>query len=162
MKLKQLHTHGIIEYLPKKETPQIHFQLNRAPAQFLHIHQDHYLERKKLHANRIATITQYASLSKTCRSNFIGQYFGDNSTIVCGVCDICLDNKRTDISAADFNQIEIMLKSNTSNGIDTAVLISETKNISPKKIWAILNFLQSEEKITISEEKRIFWLLKNQ
>jgi hypothetical protein len=55
-----------------------------------------------------------------------------------------------------------MLKDNLSNGIDTAILISETKNISPKKIWAILNFLQSEDKITISEEKRIFWLLKNQ
>ncbi|MDP3393217.1 ATP-dependent DNA helicase RecQ [Sediminibacterium sp.] len=158
VQLKQLHTHGIIEYLPKKETPQIHFLLNRAPAEFLHIHQDHYLERKKLHKQRIATITQYAGLSKTCRSNFIGQYFGDNSTIVCGVCDICLNNKITDISAANFNQIELILKANSSSGIDIAVLISETKNISPKKVWAVLNFLQAEDKISITEEKRIFWL----
>ncbi len=162
VQLTQLHTHGIIEYLPKKETPQIHFLLNRAPAEFLHIHQDHYLERKKLHTQRIATITQYVGLSKTCRSNFIGQYFGDNSTIVCGVCDICLDNKRTDISAANFNQIELILKANSTIGIDIAVLISESKNISPKKIWEVLNFLQAEDKISITEEKRIFWLLKNQ
>jgi len=160
MQLKQLHQYGIIEYLPKKETPQIHFLLNRAPAQFLNIQQDHYLERKKLHTQRIANISQYASLNKICRSNFIGQYFGDNSTIVCGVCDNCLDNKRTAISAADFNQIELLLKANSSNGIDTRQFFNELKNISPKKIWTVLDFLQAEEKITISEEKRIFWILK--
>ncbi|MBT9482909.1 ATP-dependent DNA helicase RecQ [Sediminibacterium sp.] len=162
MQLKQLHTHGIIEYLPRKETPQIHFLVNRAPAQFLHINQDHYLQRKKLNTERITTIIEYASLSKACRSNFIGQYFGDNSTVVCGVCDHCLDNKRTSISEADFNQIELLLKANASNGINTEVLMREIKNISPKKIWTVLNFLQSENKIIISEEKRIFWEFKNQ
>ena len=162
MQLKQLHTHGIIEYLPKKETPQIHFLLNRAPAQFLRINQDHYLERKKLHTQRICNIIQYANLNKTCRSNFIGQYFGDNSTIVCGVCDICLNNKRTAISEADFNQIKLLLKANATNGIKTERLISESKNISPKKIWEMLHFLQAENKITINEENIIYWILKNQ
>ncbi|MEN9458705.1 MAG: hypothetical protein RL135_1295 [Bacteroidota bacterium] len=157
MQLKQLHTHGIIEYLPKKETPQIHFLLNRAPAQFLNINQDHYLERKKLHTQRMNTIIQYATLNKTCRSNFIGQYFGDNSSIVCGVCDICLENKRTAIADTHFSQIESLLKSNASNGINTEILMGEAKNISPKKIWTILNFLQAENKITITEEKKIFW-----
>ena len=33
--LKQLMLHGIIEYLPKKETPQIQFLVNRAPAAYL-------------------------------------------------------------------------------------------------------------------------------
>ena len=161
MQLKQLHQYGIIEYLPKKETPQIHFLLNRAPAQFLNIQQDHYLERKKLHTQRIAHIAQYASLNKICRSNYIGQYFGDKNTIVCGVCDNCLENKRTAISAADFNQVEMLLKAHSSNGIDTNQLINQLKNISSKKIWTILDFLQSEEKITITEEKIIFWILKH-
>lgn len=161
MQLKQLHQYGIIEYLPKKETPQIHFLLNRAPAQFLNIQQDHYIERKKLHTQRINQITEYASLKKICRSNFIGQYFGDNSTIVCGVCDICLENKRTAISAADFTQIELLLKNKASIGIDTKDLIKELKKIAPKKIWTVLDFLQAEEKITINEEKRIFWAQSN-
>jgi hypothetical protein len=38
---------GIIEYLPQKETPQIHFLVNRAPAAFLHIDQEQYLKRKQ-------------------------------------------------------------------------------------------------------------------
>ena len=123
----------------------------------MNINQDHYLERKKLHTQRMNTIIQYATLNKTCRSNFIGQYFGDNSSIVCGVCDICLENKRTAIADTHFSQIESLLKSNASNGINTEILMGEAKNISPKKIWTILNFLQAENKITITEEKKIFW-----
>jgi ATP-dependent DNA helicase RecQ len=45
--LLQLQSFGIIEYLPQKDTPQIHFILNRASAQFLQIDQDDYLLRKK-------------------------------------------------------------------------------------------------------------------
>lgn len=161
MQLKQLHAHGIIEYLPKKETPQIHFLLNRAPAQFLHINQDHYLERKKLHTQRIATIIDYATSTTLCRSNFIGQYFGDKSTLKCGVCDTCLNNKKKELSPADIIQIETILRTNSINGILVTELIKETPRISAKKIWEILNFLQAEEKISITEAERIFWETDN-
>ncbi|MFX5233404.1 hypothetical protein ABTC74_19855, partial [Acinetobacter baumannii] len=54
--LEQLAAAGIIEYLPRKDTPQIQFLLNRAPAQYLHIQQDAYLARKKRYQERIDTI----------------------------------------------------------------------------------------------------------
>jgi ATP-dependent DNA helicase RecQ len=44
-----LRSYGIIEYLPQKDTPQIHYLLNRASAQYLQINQDRYLLRKKLY-----------------------------------------------------------------------------------------------------------------
>jgi ATP-dependent DNA helicase RecQ len=162
IQLKQLHAQGIIEYLPKKETPQVHFILNRAPAQFLHINQEHYLERKKLHTERIATILQYAQLNKKCRSNYIGQYFGDLSKLTCGVCDNCLANKKTAISTDTFHLIESVLTSSAKKGIKIDELLSLTKNISSKKIWSVLHFLQSEEKVLITEEKNIYWLNKDQ
>jgi ATP-dependent DNA helicase RecQ len=156
--LKQLQAYGIIEYLPKKETPQIHFLLNRAPAKFLHINQDHYLERKKIHGQRITSIIQYATSVNHCRSNFIGQYFGDESTIPCGVCDVCLNNKKREVSTADLKQVENILKTSSRNGLLIDALMSAAPKISSKKIWAILNFLQAEEKISINEEQLIFWL----
>src|SRR5207244_2774984 len=65
--LKQLQAFGIIEYLPKKETPQIYFLLNRAPAQYLHINNEAYLERKKQYHQRVQTMLNYIEL-KSCRS----------------------------------------------------------------------------------------------
>lgn len=161
IQLKQLHAQGIIEYLPKKETPQIHFILNRASAQFLHIQQEHYLERKKLHTKRIATILEYAQLNKKCRSNFIGQYFGDQSTLICGVCDNCLANKKITISKEAFQLIESILISSSKKGVNIDSLLNQAKNITAKNVWTILHFLQGEEKITITEEKNIYWLIKD-
>ncbi|MFY8025597.1 MAG: RecQ family ATP-dependent DNA helicase [Sediminibacterium sp.] len=159
--LKQLHAYGIIEYLPKKETPQIHFLFNRAPAKFLHINQDHYLERKKIHGQRIATIIQYATTSNQCRSNFIGQYFGDESKLSCRVCDVCLNNKKKEVSTAEFNQVETVLKTSSTQGLLIDVLLKKTPGISAKKIWTILDYLQAEEKISINEEQLIFWTAVN-
>jgi ATP-dependent DNA helicase RecQ len=156
--LKQLHNHGIIAYLPKKETPQIHFLLNRAPAQYLHIHQDHYLQRKQLHTERISTMVQYATLSKGCRSNYIGQYFGDNSQVACGVCDHCLNKQRTKLSEAQIELVENSLKKMGKDGISLNEFLEETKQISHKKIWTILDFLQSEAKISITEDKKLIWI----
>lgn len=156
--LKQLHNHGIIAYLPKKETPQIHFLLNRAPAQYLHIHQDHYLQRKQLHTERINTMVQYATLSKGCRSNYIGQYFGDNSQVACGVCDHCLNNQRTKLSDAQIELVENSLKKMGKDGIALNEFLEQTKQISHKKIWTILDFLQSEAKISITEDKKLIWI----
>lgn len=156
--LKQLQALGIIEYLPKKETPQIHFILNRAPAKYLHIQHEAYLERKKLHLNRVGRILAYAREKNKCRSQFIGDYFGDEGAKICGVCDYCFQQKNKNISQKEFTAIEIAIQKSKEKTIAVDALIKACENINPKRIWEILNFLQAESKIEISEEKRILWL----
>lgn len=156
--LKQLQTLGIIEYLPKKETPQIHFMLNRAPAKYLHIQHEAYLERKQLHVNRVSQMIAYASENNQCRSQFIAQYFGDEGAKNCGVCDYCLRQKNKNISQKEFNAIETAIQKSKEKSIAVDTLMKECENINPKRIWEILNFLQAESKIEISEEKMIRWL----
>jgi ATP-dependent DNA helicase RecQ len=158
--LKKLAQHGIIEYLPKKETPQIHFLLNRAPAEYLNIQQDAYLQRKKLYEERVATMLFYANEIKTCRSKFIANYFGDDTKKDCGICDRCLDAKKSRFSDADFAAIEAPLKKLGKASIDLKQYMQLLKKYSEKKIWTVLDFLQSEEKIHISETKQISWLNK--
>lgn len=156
--LKQLQALGIIEYLPKKETPQIHFLLNRAPAKYLHIQQEQYLERKKLHASRVNQMIAYSKENQKCRSQFIGHYFGDATAKACGVCDICLRQKNKNISEKEFNTIALAIQKNKDQIIAIADLLKVCRNMNPTRIWEILNFLQSESKIEISEEKIIRWL----
>lgn len=88
--LRKLQSFGILEYLPKKETPQIHFLLNRAPAKFLQIDLVNYEQRKNLYKLRIETMLHYASGLTTCRSRFIAGYFGDPEAADCGNCDNCI------------------------------------------------------------------------
>ncbi len=156
--LKQLMLHGIIEYLPKKETPQIQFLVNRAPAEYLIINQDAYLERKKLYEERVQTITQYTSTLTECRSRYISNYFGDESKKNCGICDNCLNEKRKNLTSKEFASIEEKLKALGDASIALNPFIDSFKTLNKEKVWAALNFLQSEEKITITEANKIKWL----
>lgn len=153
--LQQLATAGIIEYLPKKDTPQIQFLLNRAPAQYLHIKQDAYLARKKRYQERIDTIIQYATKLTTCRSNFIGRYFGDTTRTDCGICDNCLSNKKKKISNKHFEEIEARLKVATEKNISK--LIPSLHPYSSTSVWEVLYYLQSENKLIINEDGNMEW-----
>ncbi len=156
--LRQLQALGIIEYLPKKETPQIHFILNRAPAKYLNIQHEEYLERKKLHLSRVTQMMDYAKENNQCRSQYIGRYFGDEQASTCGACDYCLQQKNKNLSSAQFNAIESMIRKSPDGSIEINELLKTSNNMNPTRIWEILNFLQAEAKIEISEEKIIRWL----
>jgi ATP-dependent DNA helicase RecQ len=103
--LKQLNALGIIEYLPQKETPQIYFILNRAPAQFLYINHENYLQRKQQFELRTTTMLHYLHLQKECRSKYISGYFGDTAIKECGICDVCLHKKGSNLTEEEFNTI---------------------------------------------------------
>lgn len=150
-----LQSFGIIEYLPQKDTPQIHFLLNRAPAQYLQINQDRYLERKQQFIERVENMIRYILLPEQCRSRYISTYFGDTKSKDCGNCDNCLTRKRKAISPEEFLQIEQGIKQNAQAGIAVTLLIQQLGQFSKEKIWAVLDFLQTEEIIRIDEQEII-------
>jgi len=152
--LKQLHALHIIEYLPQKETPQIHFMMNRAPAQHLHINQDNYFNRKKQYQIRVDTMIDYLHLNTNCRSAFIANYFGDEVIKDCGVCDNCLNKKSTPPNTNDFTSIEQSIYAAIpSAGIDVKELIQLHTHIKKENFWKVFEFLQSEGKIKAKNNK---------
>ncbi len=149
--LVQLQSFGIIEYLPQKDTPQVHFLLNRASAQYLQIDQDHYLNRKKLYIARVENMIRYVELADICRSQYIANYFGDADVKECGYCDNCLARKRKTISTEEFNTIEQQVMLNAFPVSVNNVLV-QLKKYNAEKIWLVLDFLQSEQAISIDEQ----------
>lgn len=150
--LLQLQSFGMIEYLPQKDTPQIHFLLNRASAQYLQINQDAYLSRKKQYTERVENMIRFVGLQGECRSRFISKYFGDPALSDCGVCDNCLAAKRKALTAEEFRQIETQIMQLLEETISVEQLLHALGKTSAEKIWAVLDFLQSEMRIDIDEQ----------
>ena len=145
--LQQLQAFGIIEYLPQKETPQLYFLTNRAPAKYLHFDYDFYLQRKKLYELGIATMQEYLHLKETCRSRFIAYYFGDKGVKDCGICDNCLKKKQTALSAKEYDEIEQQIYALLHKDINIKTLLEQLKMFNKEKVWQVINHLQNERKI---------------
>jgi ATP-dependent DNA helicase RecQ len=153
--LKQLRAFGIIEYLPQKETPQVYFLLNRAPAQHLHINNDAYLEKKKQYARRVQAMLDYLEL-KSCRSQYIAAYFGEENPGKCGVCDNCINERATSLTEDEFRIIEEKIfQYIPGSGIAVKELFPLLKGIRKEKVWKVLNFLQTERRLFV-EDDRLF------
>lgn len=154
--LQQLAAMGIIEYLPQKETPQIHFLVNRAPAAFLHIDQDLYLSKKEAFTTRINTLINFAINPACCRSVFIGNYFGDTDKSSCGICDYCLAQKKTKLQSAAFTSIEQQLYASLTRSPSpiNQLLITLGKD-KEEEIWEVIRFLESENRLILKEDGTI-------
>lgn len=150
--LERLQAFGIIEYLPRKDSPQIHYLLNRAPAKFLYIDQDQYLERKELYTQRVNDMIGYVTSTAGCRSRYIGQYFGDTALQDCGICDHCIALKRKELSTSDLKVMTERIRALLKQGpIHVDILIGHLHPHSKDRIWIALNYLQQESMLAISE-----------
>jgi ATP-dependent DNA helicase RecQ len=148
--LQELNSYGIIEYLPQKETPQIQFFTNRAPAKFLNINHENYLKRKQQFETRVQTMLQYLKLAKECRSVFIGKYFDDDLIKDCGVCDNCLQRKKNILSADIFKRIEKQIFEKIAEEPTTIKeLLLHAGNSKKDNFWKVLEYLQSEKEIIV-------------
>lgn len=146
--LNQLQSYGIIEYKAQKETPQIHFLCNRAPAKYLNINNEAYLQRRQQYTNRVEKMQDYITLQPQCRSRFIAAYFDDGKAGNCGVCDNCLQQKSLYISEEEFEQIaQQLMQQIPAAGININQLKMALQNINRNKFWKVLNYLQQERKV---------------
>jgi ATP-dependent DNA helicase, RecQ family len=150
--LQQLHLLNIIEYLPQKETPQIYFPVNRTSAATIEIDAENYAKREKEYKARIETMLNYLQ-GTICRSIYIGNYFGDETLNDCGVCDNCLEKKKTSPSNEEVMQAaQHILQLTAENKISIHRLLQQTSSFNQQIIWKAIAFLQAEGKITVNDD----------
>jgi ATP-dependent DNA helicase RecQ len=148
--IKQL---GIIDYTPQKENPQIKFLQNRVNTADLVINQKNILKRKNAFEKRLYAMMDYITNNHSCRSKMIATYFNDPKVKRCGICDNCLQEKNIAISIEEFDKISERIKSLISERpVNSDHLLRHMHNFKQKNIWKILNFLQEENQVSISEE----------
>jgi ATP-dependent DNA helicase RecQ len=153
--LTALHQNRVIAYNPKKETPQIRFLQNRVKAEDLYIDAVAYLKRKKAFSERIKAMKGYMQGTE-CRAKYIGQYFGDEQIVSCGICDLCLAKKRTALTTAEYKVISNALESILSVKHSTAKELTELiPGIEKEKIRKVIDDWSAEEKIRLTPDGKI-------
>ncbi|MBA3673576.1 MAG: RecQ family ATP-dependent DNA helicase [Chitinophagaceae bacterium] len=150
--LKKLEQFGVIEYHPQKDKPQIQFLKNRVNVADFTINQNNLSKRKIAFEKRVKAMISYVN-TKACRSKTIGNYFNDISIKPCGICDNCINEKTIVVSKAEFENIVMIIEKITAKApILSELLLKSLASFKKEKVWKVLNYLQAENKISITED----------
>jgi len=147
-----LQHHGIIEYNPQKDTPQLFFIRSRIKAQDVSLDMKTFNTRKENYITRVNAMINYMHETAECRSKIVASYFGDHQLSSCGVCDNCLKQKSIRLSKEEFDDIhDRIVKNVKEHSILTKDLLQQLAGINKQKAWRVLSFLQAENKIEMDD-----------
>lgn len=104
--LRRMQKLGLLDYVQQKTSPQLIFSVERLDADDILLSKTFYSERKKEAFAKLERIIHYASSTSDCRSRLLVTYFGENKTVDCGICDVCLSKRRAAISSSRSEEIE--------------------------------------------------------
>ena len=91
--LDKLHSVQVINYIPQTDIPHLTFIKPRVNTQHLLIDRKYLADRFQVYKSQIESVINYAE-DFQCRSQQLLSYFDEINAPECGVCDICLENKR--------------------------------------------------------------------
>lgn len=153
--LQKAAAFGIIRYSPQNDTPQIIFRKNRVAVNDLRINLAAYGQRKEAFVKRVKNMVAYLQ-ANSCRSRFIGTYFGDEQLLPCGICDNCLSKKQTPLTTAEFSRIAAAIKGQLQTGTLTAdQLFVQLPRIKREVAWEVLRFLQAEKQVLVGSDGKL-------
>lgn len=92
--LESLEKQEIATYLKSTDKPQLQFLQSRVDYKNLYIDIDFLKEQKAIKVGQTKAIFDYLD-AKSCRSQVLLHYFGEQDTTTCGECDLCLIRKHT-------------------------------------------------------------------
>lgn len=109
--LENLQQFEIATYLRSTDSPKIQFLRPRVDHKHLHIDTQFITSRKEFRTRQLDAMIDYLK-EKICRSQRLLHYFGETTSSVCGVCDLCLirQHKEKDLRIKLKNEIEVLLK----------------------------------------------------
>jgi len=91
--LKQLQEIGVLSYMQQTDMPQVTYLKPRLQNNELVINKRYIDERKSIYLKKLEAVFAYAE-HKKCRSQMLLAYFGESDADKCGICDVCLEEKR--------------------------------------------------------------------
>ncbi|RYY32294.1 MAG: RecQ family ATP-dependent DNA helicase [Sphingobacteriaceae bacterium] len=142
--LRQLQDYKIISYLQQTDQPQVTYLKPRLQSEELYINKVYIEQRKAIYKKKIEAVFTYATHQK-CRSQMLLAYFDEDNARKCGICDVCLDERRAedrkDIADLIINEVLQTLSSGTMT-LDE-LIPSLQKGNDKQRINAIRQLLDS-------------------
>jgi ATP-dependent DNA helicase RecQ len=155
--LEKLHQMEMVDFISATEQAQIFFNKARVDQRSLLISKENYKDRKAIFKEKIDAVLDYTQSKVRCRSQILLAYFGEKDSSRCGICDICLDKNKMDVSELEFDQIVDACKRKLDDEeLSLNELIDQLEYFQEEHLVKVLEYLMHEEKI-IEESGKLKW-----
>jgi ATP-dependent DNA helicase RecQ len=156
--LANLDKLGILSYVPQKESPQIIFSIERLDTKDLFISKENYHERKRIAEEKLNAVIHYVTSNLKCRSQLLLSYFGEEDSVRCGQCDVCLERNKLDLSEIEFDAVIEHLKPLLQkNPLSIDTVVGMVKGVSEGRVIKAIQWLIDNDKIVIDEDRMLSW-----
>lgn len=95
--LEFLHKNEIIDYIKQKNKSQLWFINTRFSAEYLPIDSNSIIKLKLRDKKALKSVEKYTLNKGKCRMIYLQNYFDEEGTKTCGICDNCLSWKKKNI-----------------------------------------------------------------
>lgn len=151
--LNKLQDYKLISYLPQTDKPQLQFLKARVATDNMHLDVKYMNERKVIMEEQIQSILHYAE-SKICRNIMLLHYFNELNAAKCGICDVCIEEKRRANSAGLTDRITYeLIDVLAGQHLNLEDLISSLQSGNEKERIEVLRNLMDAGKVKTDGDK---------
>ncbi len=136
--LQFLHQSNVISYSPQKDKSQLTFTTPRFKADELPIDIATLEKFKQRDIEKMQAVVHYTQHKQRCRTQLLLEYFDEITDNTCGICDVCLQNKKNGVSQISY--------------ITMVKTVLQDKNLSLKDLIATIKPTNTQEFITEIQE----------
>jgi len=141
-RLQQLGKMGAISYLPKRSRPAINYCMERMEDKNVNISKANLKDRRDVAAVRITEMVNYVAGEGVCRSQRLLRYFGEMTSIACGLCDVCLKSKATHLDNTAQQSLDKRIQAEISGkSLTIAGLLSQLPGFTEEEVIEQVNYM---------------------
>jgi len=124
---------------------------------YFKISKENYDLRKKQATVRVQGILNYVTVTHTCRSQMLLTYFGEKDAYPCGICDVCIERNKLELSNLEFDSISSEIKALLLQNNMTLESITENiRSVKTEKVLKVVQWLVDNEILAWNDSNQLF------
>ncbi len=157
--LDKLHKIELIDYVKQNGESKLMMLENRFKD--IHIAPEKIQFLRARYKEKIEAVNAYLKNSNECRSNVLVKYFDEINKVPCGICDVCIEKQKKDLTYQQFKKyhkkIDHFIQNKDFRSKDLGQFVSATEI---EEYTLILRWLKDNQFATETKEGHWKWVTK--